>query len=41
MFETFMLVNLVDMLFWLVGLYSLQYENGDSVRDSLLDYGVK
>jgi len=36
-----MLVNLVDILFWLLGIMSLRVENGDSIRDSLLKYGVK
>lgn len=35
-----MLVNLIDLLFWLFGLQALNYENGDSVRDELVKFGI-
>jgi hypothetical protein len=37
--ESFMLVNLVDLIFWLYGLQTLDYENGDSIRDDLVKFG--
>jgi hypothetical protein len=38
--EAFMLINLVDLVFWLYGLQTLDYENGDSVRDELVRFGL-
>lgn len=37
--ECFILVNLIDLIFWLYGYQSLDYENGDSVRDELVKFG--
>ena len=34
--ETFLLINAVDIAFWCFGFMSLNYENGDVVRDGLL-----
>ena len=39
MLESFLLVNFVDLVFWFFGMMSLNYENGDVVRDGLLDQG--
>jgi hypothetical protein len=39
MLEIFVFVNFIDLLFWFLGLMSLNYENGDVVRDGLLDQG--
>lgn len=38
--EGFILINIVDLLFWLYGLQALDYENGDSVRDELVRFGL-
>jgi len=27
------------MMFWLFGLMTLEYENGDSIRDELINFG--
>jgi hypothetical protein len=34
--QTFICVNLLDMLFWLWGYLTLEYENGDKIRDELM-----
>jgi hypothetical protein len=32
----FIPVNILDLLFWLWGLMTLTYENGDKIRDALM-----
>jgi hypothetical protein len=34
--QTFIGVNLLDLLFWLWGYLTLEYENGDKIRDELM-----
>lgn len=33
------MINLIDLIFWQFGYISLRYENGDSIRDGLINYG--
>jgi hypothetical protein len=35
--QMFLVGNFIDLLFWLWGLLALQYENGDLIRDELID----
>lgn len=35
--QMFLVGNFIDILFWLWGLLALQYENGDLIRDALID----
>lgn len=37
--EVFLVVNLIDINFWLFGFLTLRHENGDSIRDDLLHFG--
>lgn len=37
--QIFIAVNVLDLLFWLFGLLTLNYENGDKIRDALLTFG--
>lgn len=37
--EIFILINLIDLIFWLYGFQTLDYENGDSIRDNLVAFG--
>jgi hypothetical protein len=34
--QTFICVNFLDLLFWLWGYLTLEYENGDKIRDELM-----
>jgi hypothetical protein len=36
---TFLALNMVEFAFWIYGLMTLRYENGDPIRDSLLNFG--
>lgn len=33
---TFIFVNILDLVFWLWGFMTLEYENGDKIRDELM-----
>jgi hypothetical protein len=35
---TFLALNMVELGFWIYGLMTLRYENGDPIRDSLLNF---
>lgn len=35
----FVIVNIIEFLLWLFGLLTLQYENGDKIRDDMLAFG--
>lgn len=32
-FQTFAAVNILDLFFWIYGYLTLEYENGDKIRD--------
>lgn len=34
--QTFICVNILDLMFWLWGYLTLEYENGDKIRDELM-----
>jgi hypothetical protein len=34
--QTFICINILDLLFWLWGYMTLEYENGDRIRDELM-----
>jgi hypothetical protein len=34
--QIFIFVNIVDFIFWLWGYLTLEYENGDKIRDELM-----
>ena len=34
--QTLVCVNILDLLFWLWGYLTLEYENGDKIRDELI-----
>jgi hypothetical protein len=36
--QIFVTVNVIEFALWLYGLLTLQHENGDMVRDSLLNF---
>ena len=35
----FVILNIVELVFWGFGLYTLKGENGDMVRDSMMSHG--
>lgn len=37
--QTFLAINIIEFLLWIFGLLTLKYENGDPIRDSLLNFG--
>ena len=37
--QTFLAINVIEFLLWIFGLLTLKYENGDPIRDSLLNFG--
>ena len=39
MLETYLPINVIDGLFWVWGLLTLAYANGDKIRDMLLSEG--
>ena len=41
MLETYIFVNAIDIVFWILGTMSLNHENGDVIRDGLLQRDEK
>lgn len=39
--EMAVLINLIDIAFWFFGFISLRYENGDTIREELVNYGKR
>jgi hypothetical protein len=37
--QTFLALNIIEFILWIFGLMTLNYENGDPIRDSLLNFG--
>ena len=35
--QTFLIINVIDGIFWVYGLLTLAYANGDKIRDMLLN----
>lgn len=38
---TFLALNMVELAFWIYGLLTIRYENGDPVKNSLLSFTKK
>lgn len=37
--QIFMAINMIELVLWVFGILTLKYENGDPIRDSLLNFG--